>query len=97
MNETLETLFQQLGGGHFVVMTGAKIMTDGPNTMVIKLTRMSKIAGMSIRYDAGTDTYAVTPIVGHGMRQRLGEEILDVHVGELLTTFEQLTGLYTHL
>jgi len=59
MNERAKIILEQLGGNHFMVMTGAKLITYDDNSISLSLPRnISKANKFSVTLD-GDDTYTM--------------------------------------
>lgn len=103
--EIANTILQQLGGGRFVGMTGAKALTACDNGLRLKLpgnmTR-ERINWMEVRLEP-SDTYTVTFASERRPRGKAWAErkvlhtFQDVYCDQLRDLFEQVTGLLTAL
>lgn len=88
-NQTAKTIYAQLGGNRFKVMTGAKEFQASPTALVFKIARRS----VRINHDA-SDTYTV-------ITRTLGGKTLKsdsgVYADQLQSVFTAQTGLHTSL
>ena len=102
-NEVTATIYQQLGGHRFSIMTGARdFMTSGPATLVFGLpssiTR-DRIRRVAITLDPD-DTYSMRFFrrdKGTGLPTKLVYETQGVYNDMLASVFTRHTGLDTHL
>lgn len=97
-NEVANTIFSQLGGRRFVVMTGAAA-TGLKNKLSVKLKRGSsrnKATHMVVSLNA-RDTYDVEFIKVHGTKTTEISKHEDIYADMLVELFERETGLYTSL
>ena len=91
------TILDQLGGRHFIVMTGSKNFVGSDNSLSFHVGRNAKsITHVKIMLN-GLDLYDVS-----FMRIRKGSvayshDIQDVYFDDLQTLFTKETGLDTHL
>ena len=97
-----DVTFQQLGGRRLIVMTGAKVMRDGDNRLVIKLPASLKPKSnlVAITYVPGRDTYEVRfSKLGRAptFKEQVVYEAEDVYADQLRPMFEQYTGLRASL
>ena len=93
MNEIATTIMAQLGGAKFLAMTGAQVAYT-PYGLSMKLPKISKLSGLEIELNTGSDTYEVQGYTGRGVRfQREGVLHCLLTVEQLVPLFEQLTGL----
>ena len=92
-----KTILQQLGGGQFVAMTGAKNFGTTGNDLSFKIGRNSKsITHVSIELN-GFDLYDVKYFRIRGAKRTLVHEDNNVYCDMVAAGFETATGLYTHL
>ena len=100
-----ETIYQQMGGHRFRVMTGSRDFLgfeagtiEGirtPAGLVFRVGRNSGGVGKCrIGLDEGTDTYTVT---FYSTRHKITGEYSDVYCDQLRPLFERVTGLVTSL
>jgi hypothetical protein len=99
MNTIASTILEQLGGGRFLVMTGAKNLVGSANALSFRVTgncggrRINRVK-ISLMPN---DTYSVQVFAARGLDLKLIGWNLDIYVSQLRETFERLTGLYTSL
>lgn len=93
--QVAQTIAQQLGGGKFVAMTGAKLL-GSPDSLHVRLGHRTVV----IKLEAD-DTYTVSL---HKLFKRKGRYVQPapvvrspVYCDMLQEVFTELTGLYTHL
>ena len=91
-------ILQQLGGGHFIAMTGAHgIFRDGDNILIVKFKGSRAANYLRVEYVPGIDTYNMQM----GRTGKSGYKITDQHEGvyaDMLTSlFTSHTGLNTNL
>ena len=94
-----ETILQQLGGGRFVVMTGASNVAEVDRGVAFKLPyRMARngINHVKIVLDAD-DTYTVQFLKLTRSKLYTSANVSGVHCENLQEVFTRYTGLYTHL
>lgn len=94
-----ETILQQLGGGRFVVMTGAKNLAEvdrGLGFMLPGNLTRDGINAVKIVLDP-SDTYTVKFMKMTRTKLTVIKEVSDVYCDMLQDVFEDATGLYTHL
>lgn len=107
--EIMLTLYKQLGGHRFVVITGSKFMgysedEQGNLVQLIKLSRnISGANRLYITYNEGEDLYSMR-FTRHSIdRKDLSckdkdiQQRDDVYSDELQSIFTEVTGLYTKL
>jgi hypothetical protein len=90
-----DTIYQQLGGNRFRLMTGAEQLIGYDDGLRVKLPRGSGCSFVLITLDWATDTYTVAALNykrGASQYDRVREVSL-VHAGELRAVFTDLTGL----
>lgn len=94
-----QTILQQLGGGRFVAMTGAKQMVSTENSL--RITLPANFAKNGIRYVLVTltaaDDYEVVFAKGRGIEWKVVSEFDGVYYDQLRELFERQTGLATRL
>jgi hypothetical protein len=94
-----KTILEQLGGNKFLVMTGARNLLAGPNTLSFRLpARFAKdgITLVKISLDV-TDTYTMSFKKVNKKTDKLVSEQSGVYDDMLASIFEEQTGLRTHL
>lgn len=98
--EVAETILAQLGGRHFLVMTGAKDLVGGDNRLTMRLTNAScngrKCTNVRITLDM-TDTYTVEALTVRKFNLTLLDTVSGVYCENLQAVFTSLTGLHTQL
>jgi riboflavin biosynthesis pyrimidine reductase len=97
--EVAETIIAQLGGNHFVVMTGARHLLADGNTLTFRLpSNFAKngINAVSVRLN-GRDLYDVAFSRVRGIRSTVITEHHDVYSDSLHEIFTSATGLDTTL
>lgn len=111
IKEIMLSLYQQLGGHKFVVMTGSEFTgymenESGNMEQIIKLSRNKSGADkLIVTYEEGKDVYSMRFIKSSKFNKRTfsfseTEEIYftsDIYSEQLQEVFTQVTGLYTHL
>lgn len=91
------TIKQQLGGGRFAVMTGAKNFSyseDG--SLNFHIPRTKNIRAVKVTLDAD-DTYTMTFMSIHKYNVKTVAEVSGVYCDQLQSVFTEKTGLYTRL
>ena len=99
-----KTILQQIGGNHFIVMTGSKKFVDLGKGLRMSLSKNKTSANrLDIILDEGTDTYQM-----RFYRQALSKKTFEVKLTEIAQyedvycdmleeIFTSVTGLYTRL
>lgn len=95
------TILQQLGGGRFLTMTGAKNLIGDRNRLIFMVPKGRSKDGKAVNKVVITldpsDTYTVqTFYIRSGNATPVGSES-DIYADQLQASFTRLTGLYTHL
>lgn len=94
-----KTILQQLGGGKFIVMTGAKNFIFGENSLIFRLPSnfaRDGINAIKITLDA-SDTYTMRYMKIRGANlKEMGEESF-LYCDQLQTAFKARTGLDTRI
>lgn len=95
---TAQTIFQQLGGGRFVMMTGSKGFLDMGNALSCKLGGGAvgkddqKVTHLRVTLDA-SDTYTVETLYVRGTSGvRIVESTDGVYCDNLRSVVEKMTG-----
>ena len=111
MNTIANTIYQQLGGGRFTAMTGAKNFIALENGLRFNIpTNASKANKVTVTLDAD-DTYTVTftrytpysfKITKNGFKETpekivVIKELDGIYCDMLQDTFTAVTGMYTRL
>ncbi len=90
-------VIQQLGGGRFIAMTGAKDFFIGPKGVVFKIGRNSKGVNY-VRINLNSmDTYDVEFLQVRKFKEKVKSEAKGIYADMLRDVFEQHTGLRTSL
>ena len=98
MSEVANTIYRQLGGNRFRVMTGAKNMVSHEFALSMKIGRNKTNANFMVVELNGLDLYDVT----FAKLTKMGEmksvkEYENVYNDMLVSIFESHTGMYTTL
>jgi len=98
MSEVANTIYKQLGGNKFRVMTGAKNMVSHEFALSMKIGRNKTNANFMVVELNGNDLYNVT----FAKLTKMGEmksvkEYENVYNDMLVSIFESHTGMYTTL
>ena len=101
--EIASTIYHQIGGNQFAVMTGTKNFVYGENELgpylQMKLSpNKNGFTHLVIQYHDATDEYSMEfcKVDRYGNKSRT-HLIVRVHAEDLAPIFEDETGLYTHL
>jgi hypothetical protein len=96
--EVARTILEQLGGGRFLVMTGARHLIAYPDALVFALPRFPgvKVAKVKITLDP-SDTYNIDLYRKTGTEYPLIGQHWGVYAEDLARTFTDLTGLETNM
>ena len=92
--EVANTIFQQLGGNKFVVMTGSNTFASTGNGLRFKLTRNKTVANFCIITLNSLDLYDFE-FVKAGKSYKEVQTVSNVYADQLQRIFTQITGLYT--
>lgn len=96
-NTIANTILNQLGGGRFAAMTGAKNLLDLGNGVQFRVGRNAKrVTHVRITLDP-SDTYSVQFHNVRGHNVKLLGQFSDIYADMLVELFETETGLYTSL
>ena len=98
MSDIANTIYRQLGGNRFRVMTGAKNMVSHEFALSMKIGRNKTNANFMVVELNGNDLYNVT----FAKLTKMGEmksvkEYENVYNDMLVSIFESHTGMYTTL
>ena len=98
MSDVANTIYRQLGGNRFRVMTGAKNMVSHEFALSMKIGRNKTNANFMVVELNGNDLYNVT----FAKLTKMGEmksvkEYENVYNDMLVSIFESHTGMYTTL
>lgn len=99
---TAQTIFSQLGGNRFAVMTGAKnLMSHGDAGLSFQLQRTPHYTRDGINYAKITlnelDLYDMEFGRIHGLKYTVKRTLSGVYAEDLCRIFSDVTGLDTHL
>ena len=98
MSEVANTIYRQLGGNKFRVMTGAKNMVSHEFTLSMKIGRNKTNANFMVVELNGLDLYDVTFAKLTKMGEMKSVKTYDnVYNDMLVSIFESHTGMYTTL
>ena len=96
-----QTILQQLGGHRFVVMTGAKNLSDTGNGLSFRLPGSGGFTKNGINYVKITldpsDTYSMEFGKIRGTTYKIIHSTNDIYEEQLQEIFQRETGLSTHL
>jgi hypothetical protein len=96
MSNTANTILNQLGGNRFAAMTGSKNFVSMSNDALgFKLSKNNTKANYINITLNGSDLYDIEFRKITVKSNNLKESFKDVHVENLVETFENATGLYT--
>lgn len=89
------TILQQLGGGRFVMMTGAKNFIGNESSLTFKVGRNEKgVTHFRITL-MPSDTYKLEALKVRKLTVKTAEEADDIYCDMLQEVFTRMTGLYT--
>ncbi len=96
-NETVQTIYQQIGGQSFAAITGSKnfLGTEDGLWFQFKAAPNHKVNKCFIQL-TDRDTYTMEFWWIRGTKIELKETVEDVYSDQLEVMFESKTGLYTH-
>ena len=98
MSEVANTIYRQLGGNRFRVMTGAKMMVSTENGIRMRIGRNKTNANFMEVSLNGLDLYDVTFAKLPKMGEMKSVKTYDnVYSDMLVSIFESHTGMYTTL
>lgn len=105
VNETKQiaaTIFQQLGGKKFAVMTGAKhygakLEENGSTSLSFKIGRNSKSVNYVKISLNDKDLYDISFMAISKVKRTLKASFKDLYCDQLVPIFEQETGMHTSL
>lgn len=97
MNKIAETIFNQIGGNFFCVMTGAKNFVYSHNSLQFSFPLSMNKNKCVIIYNEGRDTYTVQFWRVKKYDWVLRSDTCDVYASDLQRLFESETGLYTKI
>jgi len=90
-------VINQLGGGRFIAMTGAKDFFIGPKGVVFKIGRNAKNVNY-VRINLNSmDTYDIEFLQVRKFKEKVKSKANGVYAEDLRNAFEQHTGLRTSL
>lgn len=93
--EVAKTILNQLGGGRFVAMTGAKNfgIMSGKRGLAFQIPMRNGVRGVRV-YLNGMDTYDMEFL---NRKFEVKNRVEGVYNDQLQGVFTEQTGLYTHL
>ena len=98
MSEVANTIYRQLGGNRFRIMTGAKNMVSHEFALSMKIGRNKTNANFMVVELNGNDLYNVTFAKLTKMGEMKSVKTYDnVYNDMLVSIFESHTGMYTTL
>jgi len=95
-----KTILEQLGGGMFVLMTGAKDMVSSDNALRLKIGRFAGVKTTHVKVTLDPcDTYTVETMRWNGRKLEMQEidKMSGVYCTDLRRAFTSMTGLDTSL
>ena len=103
--EIATTILAQLGGNKFITMTGAKLSycTNHKKQPVLNCALPSNVSIknrinlVAITYNIGLDLYELTFSNTRLKNSKVIKQINEVYADDLISYFEQETGLYCYL
>ena len=105
--EVAEIILQQMGGSRkLVAMVGANKFTYGEKEydgfvqpyVMFNFKMNPKMNWCKVIYEEGKDTYVMQFIKQSGMKEpKVVQEYKEVYCDDLISLFEQTTGLYLYL
>ena len=97
-NRVTETIYQQLGGNRFAMMTGAKNFVAYPDLLEFSIPRNASSANrVRVFYEPSSDLYTLTFNRTSGLKSSEIARFEDVYADQLQPLFTQVTGMYTSL
>ncbi|MFK4131935.1 hypothetical protein ACI2KR_06525 [Pseudomonas luteola] len=100
-SQVAKTIFAQLGGGQFRLLTGSKCMADGDNTLIVSLpydtSAKDNIRKILITLNS-RDLYDMKFMTGlvNQSEPSIVAQYSDVYADMLVELFEKTTGLFVH-
>lgn len=93
-----ETIYNQLHGRRrLATMAGCKNFTYGEGCVTFHIGRNAKkVTAMGVKLEA-SDTYTVTLYQGKGVNMRKKETLENVYASQLVSIFEDRTGMFLTL
>jgi hypothetical protein len=90
-----KTILSQLGGSHFIAMTGAKAFVSDGNTLQFKLpSRFARGGTNFVRVTLEpSDLYKMEFFIYRGLDLKIVESMSGVYCDQLQTMFTEATGL----
>ena len=92
-----KTILQQLGGGRFIAMTGAKNFGSSRNSLQFKIGRNSKSISHVIITLKSSDLYDVEFIRMRGTSRKVVKKLKGVYADQLGKIFTKYTGMNVRL
>ncbi len=94
--DVAETILAQLGGGRFIMMTGAKNILGDASSLQLRFQGSQKANSLRVVLESD-DTYTVEFFKIRGISCREVSSLSMVQASSLRTVFESATGLRTSL
>ena len=94
--QVANTILQQLGGGRFIAMTGARLFCGDNTSLQFSIPTAKGINKVRIVLDP-SDTYTVEFYNLRGTKITKKAAVNDIYAEDLCDVFEDHTGLYTSL
>jgi len=92
-----QTILDQLGGGRFIIMVGARNIMATNDGLIMSLRR-NKIGASHLQISLlSNDTYKMEFIVVRNFERKTKKEITGLYCDQLIPIFERETGYYTSL
>lgn len=99
MATVAETILEQLGGGRFAAMTGAKGFAELPdkNGLRFRIGRNAKSVNCVVIILDANDTYTVKFLRANIRRVTLLSSVSGIYCDKLQAVFTEHTGMYTKI
>lgn len=98
MNNVASTILQQLGGGEFLAMTGAKDFVQGDRELGFRVGRNpKKVSRVLVLYNPASDLYTFQTFTGRGVNMEQAANDGGIYAEDLRKLFIEHTGLETRL
>lgn len=96
--QVAKTIFEQLGGKKFALMTGARNFVGHDNSLTFRLGRnAASVNEVCIEYDQGKDLYNMIFLKTRAESVREFRKFDGIYCDQLEEIFTEVTGLYTRL
>jgi len=92
-----QTIYQQIGGNKFALVTGCKNFTHDTNSLAMKLPKNNSGATHLLIELTGSDMYNMIFLKIKGVSIKTHKKIESVYSTQLNTVFEKETELYTKI